>query len=127
MRILLVDDDRTSRRLLSLYLRNGGFDVVTAENGLDALEKLGLEEVHLVLTDLNMPFMDGAEFIRTYKADPGKHHIPALVVTTESDPAERMRAVEAGAAGCLPKPVTAEEVAAAVRRIMDQLFGKEAT
>jgi len=124
MKILVVDDDRTTRKLLSFYLKSRGFETVTAENGLDALQKLGVEQVHLVVTDLNMPFMDGIEFLRTYKADPQVAHIPALMVTTEKDEEERRRAMEAGAAAYLCKPVTAEDVAAAIRRILAGLFGK---
>ena len=124
MKILLVDDDRTTRKLLSLYLKGNGFDVVTAENGLNAIEKLGGETVHLVVTDLNMPYMDGIEFIRTMKANPDTGHIPALMITTEDDDEERQRAASAGADGYLIKPVTSDVVTLKVRQLLAEIFRK---
>jgi two-component system chemotaxis response regulator CheY len=124
MKILVVDDDRTTRKLLSLYLKGNGFDVVTAENGLDAIEKLGGETVNLVVTDLNMPYMDGIEFIRTMKTNPDTGHIPALMITTEDDDEERQRAAAAGADGYLIKPVTSDVVALKVRQLLTGIFRK---
>lgn len=124
MKILLVDDDKTTRKLLSLYLKGNGFDVVTAENGLDAIEKLGGETVNLVVTDLNMPYMDGIEFTRTMKANPETGHIPVLMITTEDDDEERQRAANAGADGYLIKPVTADVVGKNVRQLLREIFRK---
>lgn len=121
---MVVDDDRTTRKLLSLYLKGNGFDVVTAENGLDAIEKLGGETVNLVVTDLNMPYMDGIEFIRTMKTNPDTGHIPALMITTEDDDEERRRAAAAGADGYLIKPVTSDVVALKVRQLLAEIFRK---
>ena len=124
MKILIVDDDKTTRKLLSLYLKGSGFEVVTAENGLNAMEKLGAETFQLVLTDLNMPFMDGIEFLKTMKSNPGTSHIPALMLTTETDEEERQRALQAGADGYLSKPVTAEVVVAKIRQMISEIFTK---
>lgn len=124
MKILIVDDDKTTRKLLSLYLKGSGFEVVTAENGLNALEKLGSDTFQLVLTDLNMPFMDGIEFLKAMKSNPGTSNIPALMLTTETDEEERRRAIEAGADGYLSKPVTAEVVAAKIRQMVGEIFLK---
>jgi len=124
MKILVVDDDRTTRKLLSLYLKGNGFDVVTAENGLDAIEKLGGETFNLVVTDLNMPYMDGIEFVRTMKTNPDTGHIPALMITTEDDDEERQRAAAAGADGYLIKPVTSDVVALKVRQLLAGIFRK---
>ena len=124
MKILVVDDDRTTRKLLSLYLKGNGFDVATAENGLDAIEKLGGESVNLVVTDLNMPYMDGIEFIRTMKTNPATGHIPVLMITTEDDDEERQRATDAGADGYLIKPVTSDIVAMKVRQLLAEIFRK---
>jgi CheY-like chemotaxis protein len=124
MKILIVDDDKTTRKLLSLYLKGSGFEVVTAENGLNALEKLGSETVQLVLTDLNMPFMDGIEFLKAMKSNPGTSHIPALMLTTETDEEERRRAISAGADGYLTKPASAEVVAAKIRQMVGEIFLK---
>ena len=122
MKILIVDDDSTTRKLLRIYLKGNGFDVATAENGLDAIEKLGGEAVNLVVTDLNMPYMDGIEFIRSMKANPETAHIPVLMITTETDEDERKRAVAAGADGYLSKPVTSETVATMIRRMLGDIF-----
>jgi len=124
MKILIVDDDKTTRKLLSLYLKGSGFEVVTAENGLNALEKLGSDTFQLVLTDLNMPYMDGIEFLKAMKSNPGTSHIPALMLTTETDKEERDRAISAGAAGYLTKPATAEVVAAKIRQMVSEIFSK---
>jgi CheY-like chemotaxis protein len=124
MNILIVDDDKTTRKLLSLYLKGSGFGIVTAENGLDALEKLGSSAVNLVVTDLNMPFMDGIEFIRAMKSNPDTAHIPALVISTETDDEERQRAAAAGADGYLSKPVTSDIVARKVRQMLGEIFRK---
>ncbi len=124
MKILIVDDCQTTRKLLTLYLKVKGFEVVSAENGLDAIEKLASHEVNLILSDLNMPFMDGIELIKTLKADPNMSHIPVLMVTTEADPEEKQKALEAGASEYLVKPVTAEMVTQSIKNILKEMFKK---
>ena len=124
MKILIVDDDRTTRKLLSLFLKGSGFEIATAENGLEAIEKLGAETFHLVLTDLNMPYMDGIEFIRTMKSNPETARIPVLMITTETDEEERRRAAAAGADGYLTKPVTSDVVVGKIRQMMGEIFRK---
>jgi two-component system chemotaxis response regulator CheY len=127
MKILVVDDCQTTRKLLSLYLKSKGYAVVTAENGLDAIEKLGTDTINLVLTDLNMPYMDGLELIRTLKADPNLSAIPIIMVTTEADPEEKAKAMDAGAAAYMIKPVTADKVSENILLILKQMFGKGGT
>jgi len=122
MRLLVVDDDNVTRKLLGLYLKGKGYEVSFAENGLDALEKLGTEDINMVLTDLNMPYMDGIEFIRHMKSEPSYSNIPVLMVTTEADEEEKRKALEAGADGYLVKPVTAEDVNAKVRELLRKIL-----
>jgi len=122
MKILVVDDDRTTRKILGLFLKSKGFEVAYAENGLDAVEKLGRENVNLVMTDLNMPYMDGLELTRTLRANPVLKRIPILMVTTEADEEEKRKALEAGANGYLIKPVTAEMVAENIKSILAEIF-----
>ncbi len=124
MKILVVDDCPTTRKLISLYLKSKGFLVVTAENGLDAIEKLGAGDINLILSDINMPYMDGIEFLKTVRSDPNSSHIPIFMVTTESDPEEKERAFKIGATGYMVKPVTAEQVVTAVKQILKQTFIK---
>jgi two-component system chemotaxis response regulator CheY len=122
MKILIVDDDATTRKLLGLYLKAKGYEVVYAENGLEGIEKLGAENPNLVISDLNMPYMDGIEFVKTVRADPTRNEIPILMVTTEADPEERERAMSVGVNGYLIKPVTAEVVTQHIRHILKNMF-----
>jgi two-component system chemotaxis response regulator CheY len=124
MKILIVDDDATTRKLLGMFLKAKGYAVAYAENGLDGLEKIGTEEPNLIISDLNMPYMDGIEFVKTVRADPARAEIPILMVTTEADPEERERAVTAGVNGYLVKPVTAEIVTQNIRHILKNMFSQ---
>ncbi len=124
MKIMVVDDCQTTRKILTLYLKAKGFDVISAENGLDAIEKLASHEVNLIMSDLNMPFMDGIELVKTLKADSTTSHIPILMVTTEADPEEKQKAMEAGASAYLIKPVTAETVSFNIKEILKDIFKK---
>jgi two-component system, chemotaxis family, chemotaxis protein CheY len=122
MKILIVDDDSTTRKLLGLYLRAKGYEVAYAENGLDGIEKLGSENPNLIISDLNMPYMDGIEFVKNVRADQIYKEIPVLMVTTEADPEERERALSVGVNGYLVKPVTAEVVTQNIRHILKNMF-----
>lgn len=127
MKILIVDDDPTTRKLIGLYLRAKGYDTATAENGFDAIEKLGIENYNLIVSDINMPYMDGIEFVKVVRSDSAWAHIPILIVTTETDPEERERAMAAGANGYLTKPVTAETVVQHIRHILKNMFAQGGT
>ncbi|MEW6602239.1 MAG: response regulator [Nitrospirota bacterium] len=122
MKIMIVDDCQTTRKLLGHYLKSRGYTVVFAENGLDAIEKLGTDTVNLVMTDLNMPYMDGMELTRTLRADPNLSDIPILMVTTENDEEEREKAYSNGVNGYLVKPVTGDAIAQNIKNIIKQFF-----
>jgi len=122
MKILIVDDCPTTRKLLGLYLKGKGYELIFAENGLDGLEKLAREKINLILSDLNMPYMDGIEFLKAVKSDPSLSHIPFLMVTTEADENERKRALDFGADGYLQKPVTAEVLSQSIKKILKNIF-----
>lgn len=122
LRIMIVDDDSTTRKILGMYVKQKGFDVVMAENGFNALEKLAAENVNLIMTDLNMPNMDGIELIRNLKSNPSYSEIPVMMVTTEADEVERAKAIEAGALAYLVKPVTGDVVANNVKSILKGFF-----
>jgi two-component system, chemotaxis family, chemotaxis protein CheY len=124
MKILIVDDDATTRKLLGLYLKAKGYEVAYAENGLEGIEKLGAENPNLIISDLNMPYMDGIEFVKTVRADPQQKEIPILMVTTEADPEERERAMSVGVNGYLVKPVTADVVTQHIRHILKNMFSQ---
>lgn len=124
MKILIVDDCRSTRKLLGLYLTSNGYEVSFAENGIEAMEKLAVEDVNLIVTDLNMPYMDGIELLKTLKSDPARSYLPVLVVTTEKEPEERERALAAGASGFLVKPVSADAVTKNILQILRGMFKK---
>jgi two-component system chemotaxis response regulator CheY len=124
MKILVVDDDKTTRKILGMYLKSRGYNVAYAENGLDAMEKLGMENFNLVMTDLNMPYMDGLELIKRLRTEPALKDMPVLMVTTEADEEERQKAMEAGANGYLVKPVTADVVSDNIKDILSEIFAK---
>lgn len=114
--ILIVDDCATTRRLLSTYLRQEGYQLVHAVNGLDALEQLARRPVDLVITDVNMPQMDGVALTLALKQDSVFSRIPIVMLTTEDEERERRQGLQAGAAAYLVKPVTQEQLAQEVRR-----------
>lgn len=122
MKLLIVDDDKTTRKLLSLYLKGKGYEIATAENGLDALEKLGTETINLVVTDMNMPYMDGIELTKTLRADPAWSALPIIMVTTEADDDERKKAFEAGVNDYLVKPTNADQIHESVKRIFNKII-----
>lgn len=109
-KILLVDDCRTTRKLVSYLLKDGGFDILQAENGLDALEKLAKNEVALVLTDMNMPQMDGIELIKSMKEDDSYRDMPIIMLTTEAADEDRERGLNMGASSYLTKPTGKERL-----------------
>ena len=110
MKVLVVDDDKTTRKMVSLILKSKGYEVVTAENGMEALQKLGLEQINLILTDMNMPYMDGIEFTKQVRATPDFSHIPIVMLTTEADEDEKKRAFEAGVDDYIVKPASGDHI-----------------
>jgi two-component system chemotaxis response regulator CheY len=103
-KILVVDDSAIMRQLISATIREAGYDVLPAENGKDALVKLYETEVDMVLTDLNMPEMDGIELIKNLRAKPEHKFTPIVMVTTEFQEAKKKEGREAGASGWIVKP-----------------------
>ena len=115
--VLTVDDSRTMRDMLMLALKDAGYRVVQAEDGVHGLEVLQAESPDIVITDINMPRMDGFGFIEGMRADPAFSAVPVLVLTTESDAAKKQRAREAGATGWIVKPFDPAKLVDAVRRV----------
>lgn len=116
-RILVVDDSETVRQVLQLSLGNAGFDVVEAEDGVDALSKLSEATVDMVITDLNMPNMDGIELIKEVRQNPGNRFMPIIMLTTESQPEKKQEGKSAGASGWIVKPFKPEQLLAVVRMV----------
>jgi len=115
--ILTVDDSRTMRDMLKLALVEAGYRVVQAEDGLHGLEVLAAETPRVIVTDINMPKLDGFGFIEGVRKDARHRSTPILVLTTESDAAKKDRARRAGATGWIVKPFDPAKLIDAIRRV----------
>lgn len=116
-RILTVDDSASMRALLNHALSTNGFDVVQAEDGVEALEWLATNEADVVITDINMPRLDGFGLIERLRGGSRHRDRPILVLTTESSDEKKARARAAGATGWIVKPFDTDKLIAAVRRV----------
>ena len=115
--VLTVDDSKTMRDMVAYTLRSAGFKVSEAEDGQNALQVLRSVSVDLVITDLNMPKMDGVGLIRALRADAKHRTVPILMLTTESDPAKKNEGRTAGATGWLVKPFNPDKLVELVNRV----------
>ena len=116
-RILTVDDSPSMRALLMHALTAEGFHVDQADDGVSALDWLKENECDVVITDINMPRMDGFGVIEGVRADPAHRATPILVLTTESDATKKERARSAGATGWIVKPFNPTKLVEAIRRV----------
>lgn len=116
--VMIVDDCATTRRLVGLYMKQEGYALVQAENGLEALEKLARSPVDLIITDMNMPQMDGVALTRSLKQDQTLGSIPVLMLTSEDADTERKNGLAAGAAAYLTKPISHHRLVQEVRRLL---------
>jgi two-component system chemotaxis response regulator CheY len=117
--ILTVDDSKTMRNMLMLALTDAGYTVVQAEDGVHGTEVLGNNAaVDVIITDINMPRMDGFGFIDHVRKERADRSTPILVLTTESDDEKKQRARQAGATGWIIKPFDPAKLVAAVRRVL---------
>lgn len=117
-RILAVDDSRTMRAMLSAALGAAGFDVDLAEDGMDGLDKIRARRPDLVITDINMPRLDGFGFITGVRSEADFMSVPILVLTTESGEMLKMRARDAGATGWIVKPFDEEKLVTVINRLI---------
>jgi two-component system chemotaxis response regulator CheY len=115
--ILTVDDSRTMREMLKLALSQAGYRVIQAEDGVHGLEVLKGESPQVIVTDINMPRLDGFGFIEQVRSDEAYRGIPILVLTTESDAEKKDRARRAGATGWIVKPFDPAKLIDAIRRV----------
>ncbi len=118
VRILAVDDSPTMRGLIGAALEPNGFDVHFAEDGIDGLERLPEADPDLVITDINMPRLDGFGVIEGVRSDPNFQSLPVLVLTTESGDDLKARARKAGATGWIVKPFDDARLVAVINRVL---------
>ena len=116
--VMTVDDSASLRQMVAVVLRGGGYDVVEAVDGFDALAKLKGQELHLFLTDINMPKMDGLEFTRHVRAIPAYKFVPIVLLTSESNAEKKQQGKAAGATAWIVKPFDPDQLLAVVRKVV---------
>ncbi|HEY4139350.1 MAG TPA: response regulator, partial [Casimicrobiaceae bacterium] len=116
--VMIVDDSLTVRKVTSRLLQREGFEVVTAKDGIDALQVLEDQTPDVILLDIEMPRMDGFEFTRTMKAELKNAHIPIIMITSRTAEKHRNRAAELGVDLYLGKPYQEEELLRTLRDIL---------
>ncbi len=116
--ILAVDDSASMRKMVHFTLSGAGYNVVQAVDGVEALEYARDHEVDVVLTDVNMPRMDGIELVKELRALPSYRFTPMLVLTTESSQEKKLQGKQAGATGWIVKPFNPEQLLATIARVL---------
>jgi two-component system, chemotaxis family, chemotaxis protein CheY len=116
--IMTVDDSATARLVVSITLKKAGFEVLEAVDGRDALAKMNGSPVHMMLTDLNMPDMDGIELIRHVRANPSCRFIPIVIAAGGFHADEKEAGKAAGVTGWIKKPFKPEELLALVKKVL---------
>jgi len=116
--ILVVDDCGVTRKLLSFMIKGGGFRTAQAGNGVEGLEKLAIMDVDLIVTDLNMPLMDGLEFSMNVRSIDAYKHIPIIMLTTEAGEEDRKKGEEAGVSAYLVKPVLPTTLLGEIKKLI---------
>ncbi len=118
--ILAVDDSASMRQMIKLTLRNAGYEVIEAGDGQEGLSQARAGAPDMILTDLNMPVMDGMVFIRELRKQPAFAGIPIVFVTTESDAEKKSQAKAAGATAWITKPFQPEQLVAVARKVLGE-------
>jgi len=116
-KILAVDDSKTMRDMVAFTLKGAGFDVLIAEDGQHALSVLGGDMVDCIITDINMPNLDGIGLIKALRSNPAHRATPILVLTTESDQTKKSEGRNAGATGWIVKPFSPDKLLATVNKV----------
>lgn len=117
-RILAVDDSPSMRDMVSIALRSAGFEVTSAGDGQQALELARQETFDLVLSDVNMPVMDGIQLIRALRAEAAYQFTPMLMLTTEDGADRKQEGRQAGATGWIVKPFDPAQLVATLQRVL---------
>jgi two-component system chemotaxis response regulator CheY len=115
---MTVDDSASIRQMVSFTLKGAGYETVEAIDGKDALAKLNGTPIHMIITDLNMPNLDGIGLIRGVRANPSYKFIPVIMLTTESQEGKKQEGKQAGATGWIVKPFNPEQLLAVIKRVI---------
>lgn len=117
--ILVVDDSASLRQVVSIALKGGGYNVIEACDGVDGLAKLAAaEKIHLIISDVNMPNMDGITFVKTLKQKPEYKFTPVIMLTTEAEEEKKREGQAAGAKAWVIKPFQPQQMLAAVSKLV---------
>ena len=116
--ILTADDSASMRQMVSFTLKGAGYEVVEAVDGKEGLSMISQTKVDMIITDLNMPNMDGIEMIRNVRAMPQYKFIPIILLTTESQDGKKKEGKAAGATGWIIKPFKPEQLLGVIRKVL---------
>lgn len=116
--IMIVDDSASLRQVVGIALKGAGYDVLEGCDGTDALAKLTGQKVHLIISDVNMPRMDGITFVSTVKQMPAYKFTPVIMLTTESEESKKRQGQAAGAKAWVVKPFKPELLLNAVQKLV---------
>jgi len=116
--IMTADDSASIRQMVSFTLKDAGYEVVEAVDGKDALKKFNGAKINMLITDLNMPNMDGLELIKQVRAKPEFKFIPIIMLTTESQAGKKQEGKAAGATGWIVKPFKPEQLIAVIKKVL---------
>jgi two-component system chemotaxis response regulator CheY len=116
--IMVVDDSAAVRQLVSIVLKGAGYEVIECCDGQDALAKLTGQKVHLIISDVNMPRMDGISFVKAVKLMPNYRFTPIIMLTTESQEAKKQEGQAAGAKAWVVKPFKPDQMLGAVAKLV---------
>lgn len=117
-KILIVDDCDTTRKLLSYIIRERGYKIISASNGIEALEVMAANPVDLVVTDLNMPQMDGFELSRSLRENESYRELPIIMITTEAGEVDKKMGFEAGVTTYLTKPISPQRLLYEIEKVL---------
>ena len=117
-KILTVDDSASIRQMVSFTLAKAGYEVTGAVDGKDGIVKAAGHKFDLIVTDVNMPNLDGIQMILQLRKLPGYTYVPILMLTTESEPMKKDEGRKAGATGWIVKPFNADQLVAAVQKLL---------
>lgn len=116
--IMTVDDSASVRQMVNFTLKQSGYEIVEAANGTDALNKLKKKQIHMLITDVNMPELDGLSLVRKVRENPDYRFIPIIMLTTESQAEKKREGKAAGATGWIVKPFSPDQLVAVVRKVL---------